>query len=98
MKMVTDKLYCVDLLAKRQDYWLTCDTIYSPNSAVKDGTHILHNLFTFKFSVSYFISSKAVQMFHQIKIGFSRLFSRLVYLWFKYVVKIFCWSEKLTFV
>ena len=98
MKTVTDKLYSADLLAKLQDYWLTCDTIYSPNWAFKAGTHILHNLFTFKFSVSYFISSKTAQIFHQIKLGFSRLFSCLVYLWFKYVMKILCWSEKLTFV
>ena len=47
--MVTDKLYCVDLLAEPQDFWLTCDIIYSLNSTVKDGTHILR-----KCSICYF--------------------------------------------
>ena len=32
--MVTDKLYCVDLLAKLLDSSLTCDIISSPNSTV----------------------------------------------------------------
>ena len=42
--MVTDKLYCVDLLAKLLDSSLTCDIISSPNSTVKDGIHILDYL------------------------------------------------------
>ena len=51
--MVTDKLYCVDLLAEHWDCCLTCDKFYSPNSAVKGGTHILHDLVTCKCSISY---------------------------------------------
>ena len=90
MKMFTDKLYCVDLRARFWDYWLTCDTIYSPNSAIKGGTHILHNRIICKCSVYYIISSEGVQIFYQMKISFSRLFSCLVYSWLKYVVKIFC--------
>ena len=91
--MVTGKLYCVNLLA---DCWLTCDTIYSPNSTVKSGAHILHNLITCKCSIVLLpCLHQEAQIFNQMKIGFSWLFSRLVYLWFKCVVKILCWSGKL---
>ena len=44
--MITDKRYCVNLLAQLWYCWLTCVTIYSPKLTVKDGTHILHNLIT----------------------------------------------------
>ena len=37
--MVTDKLYCVDLLVELLDISLTCDIISSPNSTVMDGIH-----------------------------------------------------------
>ena len=70
--MVTDKLYCIDLLDELQDCWFIYDIIHSLNSNVKVGTHIFHNLTTCKCSI---------------------ILSCLVYLRFKCVVKIFCWSE-----
>ena len=54
MKMVIDILYCVDLIDELRDCWLICDIIYSLNSTVKGGAHILHNLITCKYSISYF--------------------------------------------
>ena len=53
MKMVTDKLYCVDFPAEHWDCCLTCDKFCSPNLAGKGGTHILHDLVTWKCSISY---------------------------------------------
>ena len=52
--MVTDKIYCVDLLVELRDRWLTCYIIYSPDSTVKGGTHILHDLIFCKCNISYF--------------------------------------------
>ena len=66
MEMVTDKLYCVNLLAKLQDWWLICDIICCPNLTVNGGTHILHNFITCKCIISQkpksFINWK--QVFH----------------------------------
>ena len=51
--MVTDKLYCVVLLAELWECWLTYDIIYFPNLTAKGGIHILHNFITCKCSISY---------------------------------------------
>ena len=96
--MVTDKLYCVDLLAEFRECCLACNTLYSRNTTVKVGTHILHNLITCKCSISYFhIFVKKPKSLIKWKQVFHDYFLALVYLWFKCVAKIFYWSENALF-
>ena len=78
--MVTDKLYCVDLLVKLRKCGLTCNIIYSPNLTGKGGTYILHNLIA---NVA-FLTSMSSQRSSNLSSNENRFSMIIFLLWFIY--------------